>query len=119
MVKPGRSSHTPRRNIPKKLIADIPRISDEKESAEDFSGVLLEARGVSRSYSGKGGEVLAVDNISFNLHKGKVLGIVGESGNGKSALARQLTRLETPDSGDIFLDGFALSSLRGKQLREL
>ena len=109
----------PAQQYTKKLIADIPRISDEKEPAESFSGVLLEARGVSRSYSGKGGKVLAVDNISFNLHKGEVLGIVGESGNGKSALARQLMRLETPDRGDIFLDEFALSSLRGKQLREL
>lgn len=53
----------------------------------------------------------AVDDISFTLDEGHVLGIVGESGCGKTTLARMILGLQTPSSGEIFVQGAPLSSL--------
>jgi peptide/nickel transport system ATP-binding protein len=51
------------------------------------------------------GRVRAVDGISFDLHRGETLGVVGESGCGKSTAATSLLRLEEPTSGEIQFDG--------------
>jgi peptide/nickel transport system ATP-binding protein len=59
---------------------------------------------------GKGGTVRAVDGISFDVAEGETLGIVGESGCGKSTTARLLVDLITPDSGDIMLNGRRVGS---------
>jgi ABC-type oligopeptide transport system ATPase subunit len=84
---------------------------------------LLEVRGLSKhfavrgSFRTKAGVVRAVDNVNFVVAKGEVLGIVGESGCGKSTTARLVIDLITPDKGEILLDGEALG---GKlSLREL
>ncbi|MDB5538483.1 MAG: oligopeptide transporter ATP-binding [Devosia sp.] len=51
------------------------------------------------------GEVRAVDDVSFSIEKGKVYGLAGESGSGKSTIARMIMGLTRPTSGDILLDG--------------
>ncbi|MCS5522355.1 ABC transporter ATP-binding protein [Curtobacterium flaccumfaciens pv. oortii] len=61
---------------------------------------VLAAQGLSREYDG----VLAVDNVSFGLVRGRVLGVIGASGSGKTTLARMLLGLETPDAGTVTLD---------------
>lgn len=60
---------------------------------------------VKTSLFGKVKQVKAVDGVSFQLEKGKTLAIVGESGCGKSSLARLLTMIETPTSGEIDFKG--------------
>ncbi|CAI8005367.1 Oligopeptide transport ATP-binding protein AppF [Geodia barretti] len=62
--------------------------------------------------------VKAVDGISFTLHKGETLGIVGESGCGKTMTALSLLRLEVPTEGEILLEGQDISGFRGAQLQE-
>jgi oligopeptide/dipeptide ABC transporter ATP-binding protein len=65
------------------------------------------------------GAVHAVDGVSFDINEGETLGIVGESGCGKSTTARLLLRLLDPTSGSIALDGREISTLSGAELRPL
>ena len=62
-------------------------------------------------FLGKAGVVRAVDDVSFSVDKGEVLGIVGESGCGKSTTARLVIGLIEPDAGSIVLDGEQLGSV--------
>ncbi|WP_326629784.1 ABC transporter ATP-binding protein [Nonomuraea fuscirosea] len=67
--------------------------------------------------AGRGRTVRAVSGVSFDLARGETLGIVGESGCGKSSAARALVQLPPPRSGSVRLDGLELTELRGEALR--
>jgi peptide/nickel transport system ATP-binding protein len=71
-----------------------------------------------RTKSGTG-NITAVDDVSFHIHRGETLSLVGESGSGKSTVARLLLRLEQPTSGSVSFDGIDLSKAKGEQLRLL
>ena len=68
---------------------------------------------------GDGAPVRAVDGISFDVAKGDTLGVVGESGCGKSTMARLLIRLIEPDEGDVILDGQLVGAKEGISVREM
>ncbi|MFI5470698.1 ABC transporter ATP-binding protein [Streptomyces cacaoi] len=63
------------------------------------------------------GAVKAVDGVDFTLHRGETLGIVGESGCGKSTVAKMLVNLEKPTAGEIRYKGEDVTGLSGKALR--
>jgi len=62
--------------------------------------------------------IYAVDGISFSLGKGETLGLVGESGCGKSTVVRALAQLYTPTSGEILLNGKSLGKMKKQELLE-
>ncbi|MBQ8537414.1 MAG: ABC transporter ATP-binding protein [Clostridia bacterium] len=81
---------------------------------------LLKVEGLTKHFpvgSGRSGKVVhAVDNVSFQIPRGKTLGLVGESGCGKSSCARTIIRIYDPTSGKITLDGTDITTLSQKEL---
>ena len=66
---------------------------------------------------GRSNVVKAVDGVSFEIGRGESVGLLGESGCGKTSMGRLLLRLETATGGDIVFDGADVSQLRGKALK--
>jgi len=63
-------------------------------------------------------DVKAVDDISFTIKKGETVGLVGESGCGKTTVARTMLQLYKPTSGQVIFDGQDLATMKGKALRQ-
>ncbi len=76
---------------------------------------ILEGKNICKRYRRRDIRVDALSDVSFTLSEGEVLGIVGESGSGKSTLLRQISGLETPDSGELLLDGRPLTVKRTRE----
>ena len=80
---------------------------------------IFELENVSKTFRTKTTNVTAVDNVSFDIHKGEIFGIIGMSGAGKSTLVRTLNRLETIDEGTISFEGNDLAGVSGQELRKI
>ncbi|XBH21904.1 ATP-binding cassette domain-containing protein [Jonesiaceae bacterium BS-20] len=72
---------------------------------------------VSKTFTGKAGTVHALDDVSLQVNKSDVFGIIGFSGAGKSTLIRLVNQLESPDTGTVVVAGQDLTTLSTKQLR--
>jgi oligopeptide transport system ATP-binding protein len=91
-----------------------------------LSEPLLQVKGLKKYFPITGGifekkigEVKAVDNISFTVYKGETLGLVGESGCGKSTTGRMLLRLIEPTEGSIVFENKEITSLSKLELRKM
>lgn len=81
--------------------------------------IILEARHIVKRFRPDGGGVLtACDDVSLSVCAGKTLGLVGESGCGKSTFMRLVMGLDKPDSGEILFRGRDISRMTGRELRE-
>jgi peptide/nickel transport system ATP-binding protein len=104
----------------RELIAAVPSLepppATRSAAAAAITGTtktVLAVTGLAKSY----GRVRAVHEISFDLERGTTLSVVGESGCGKSSLARLIVRLTEPTSGRVDVNGKCYLSLRGSELR--
>lgn len=79
---------------------------------------MIKVKNLVKEYKIEGETFRAVDDISFEVKKGEVFGIIGLSGAGKSTLVRCLNRLEEPTSGTIDLNGINLNNLKTQKLLE-
>lgn len=87
---------------------------------------LLEVNGLKKHFDIKGGvfgrkvgEVKAVDGVSFSVKKGETLGIVGESGCGKSTTGKSILRLIEPTDGQVLFEGKSILDLSKEQMRKM
>lgn len=80
---------------------------------------ILEVTNLKKTFYKDKTPFTAVNEISFTLNRGECLGLVGESGCGKSTTAKMLTRLLEPDGGSILLDGEEILGQKGKKKKEL
>ncbi|BDI22746.1 methionine ABC transporter ATP-binding protein [Herbiconiux sp. L3-i23] len=79
---------------------------------------MITASHLSKSYSTADGSVVrALDDVSLEVERGQIFGVLGQSGAGKSTLIRTLNLLERPDSGTVTIDGQELTALSGGALR--
>ena len=69
-------------------------------------------------FTSSSSKVVALNRINLSLFPGEIFGLVGESGSGKTTAGRLIVRLEEPQDGEIYLDGTAISSLKGKGLKD-
>ncbi len=81
--------------------------------------VLLEVKNLKKYFDTPKGKLHAVDDISFSIEKGKTLGLVGESGCGKSTTGRVILRLLEATDGEIYFEGKNIRDLSKKEMREL
>ena len=84
-----------------------------------MSKVLLEVEGLKKYFPTKKGILHAVDDVSFTIEEGKTLGVVGESGCGKSTTGRAILRLLEPTAGRVTFDGVDVAGLNAEELRKM
>jgi peptide/nickel transport system ATP-binding protein len=105
-----------------------PELQEKKDRPIDDikNPIILEVRGLKKYFPIKGGifgktidQFKAVDDVSFTLRRGRTLGLVGESGCGKTTLGRSLLRLIEPTAGQVFYDGQDVTSLSLSEMRIL
>ncbi|MBQ1491020.1 MAG: ATP-binding cassette domain-containing protein [Blautia sp.] len=82
-----------------------------------MSEALLEVKNVKKYFHTPKGVLHAVDDVSFTIERGKTLGVVGESGCGKSTTGRVVLRLLEPTEGTILLEGEDIAKLSASQMR--
>ena len=90
------------------------------------SGPLLRVRGLTKHFPVRGGmfmrtvgQVHAVDDVSFELDVGETVGLVGESGCGKSTVGKTLLRLHEPTAGEVLFEGRDITTMGRQELRQL
>ena len=83
-----------------------------QQKAAGSSEVLLEVKNLKKYFQvGKNATLKAVDDVSFEIYKGETLGMVGESGCGKTTTLRMIAGFESPDEGEIYLGNEAINEL--------
>lgn len=80
--------------------------------------VLISIKDLKKSYKGAQGTLFAVRGVSFEIYQGEILGLVGESGCGKSTVGKTLLRLHEPTGGNVFFNGKNLFSFDKLEMRK-
>ncbi len=115
----------PKHPYTQKLISSIPRSTKPQSQAFSGTAKVLQVKRLSVGYDLYSGflgrapssAVKAVKNVSFSIHKGEIFGLVGESGCGKSTIARSVMALLRPSLGEILLNGVDILQLSKAALK--
>jgi peptide/nickel transport system ATP-binding protein len=115
---------TPRHDYTKMLMAAVPTLHVPERTLDPQAPVVLKVDALSKTYDtrpwiGKRRVVHAAQDVSFEIRRGRTLGIVGESGSGKSTVARCVVRLIDPSGGQVLLAGADIASVPHGRLRSL
>lgn len=89
---------------------ELPLVPNSSHLSSDGPAIIV--RKLDKSYD----DNHVIDNISFELERGRVYGIMGPSGCGKSTLLRHMIGAEVPDSGEVLIDGISINSSNSKQV---
>ena len=81
--------------------------------------MILEAKGISKAYHSSMVAVEALKNCSLSFQEGEFAAIIGKSGSGKSTLLRILGTVDTPDTGDVLLEGKSIIGLKDEKLAQI
>ena len=84
-----------------------------------MSNVLLEIKGLKKYFNTPRGPLHAVDGVNFTIDRGKTLGIVGESGCGKSTTGRSILRLVQPTDGQVLFEGKDVTKMTATEMRKM
>lgn len=82
----------------------------EREQSSQVRDVVLSAQNLKKTYKSKV-PVVAVNDVSFNIHRGEIVSLIGPSGSGKSTVLNLLSGLDRPDSGTVTISGTNLTKL--------
>src|SRR5204863_6401132 len=123
MSASSRSCAAPRPRRSRGARSTARRSKRQLPSMKNPAPALLEVRGLRTLFKGEQGEVRAVDGVDFRLERGRTLGIVGESGCGKSVTALSIMGLVPSPGriagGEVRFDGVDLLKVTAAQLRDL
>jgi peptide/nickel transport system ATP-binding protein len=106
-------------NAPRLYRRPIAEIVETAEPARDEAPALLKVEKISKRFTLPHRDVVAVDDVSFEIKQGKTLALVGESGSGKSTTARLVLRLESMSTGSIRFRDAEIGTLHGEDLRQM
>ena len=88
-------------------------VQDEPVGQQEASNTILRTKGVGKSYALPSNTLQVLHNVNLQVQQGEFVAITGQSGSGKTTLLALLGALDTPDTGEIWLDGVAVHKLRG------
>ncbi len=107
-------------------IEEVRTTAKERDYKANDSSYLLEVRNLKKYFSvnegllfGTKGYVKAVDGVTFGIQRGTTMGLVGESGCGKTTVGKTILRLNDKTDGDVIFDGISIFDLKKKSLRSI
>ncbi|GAB2720866.1 dipeptide ABC transporter ATP-binding protein [Paenibacillus thermoaerophilus] len=115
----------PRHPYTLKLLNALPRLDEKKKPkpaplvwTKPDDRPFIEVRSLKKYFDlGKGNILKAVNGVSFHINKGETLGVVGESGCGKSTTGRTILRLHEPTGGEVLYEGMSVNRLSSREMK--
>ena len=93
-------------------------VSNHMNQSKHHKNSFISLQNLYKTFTQAGKPLTVLKNVSLNINKGEIFGIIGSSGAGKSTLIRSINLLEKPESGKVYIDGKNILELHNKNLRD-